>query len=162
MAGRKSPRQDHVSAPSGSNGICSIDSPSMSCESFKVFSRRYILRKTSEMLYKEPDETEYHTYRQHLLNLEKYFENPSQGNSFNDLAVALKNAWYLSQYHEVSSQNGTTKGRDSCIEIVSSSLEISPDTKYAESLKIIQALLSVLSEDDKYSRFLNELCNVEE
>ena len=72
-----------------SDAICSVESPTQHSESFKLFCRRYLLRKTINVVNNEPDETKYNVYKNHLLNIEKYFDNSCSNNICSDLVVAL-------------------------------------------------------------------------
>ena len=153
-------QSSHVRLVPSSDEICTADSSPIHCESFKIFSRRYILRKTLEMLRTEPDETKYYTYKNHLINIEKCFENSSLEYISNDLAVALTNAWHLSDCNDDNDPEGCSNKQDLSTGASAFPFENKEDVMYLEKSKLISSMLLIAKNDDEYCQCLTKLCNM--
>ena len=139
-----------------SDAICTVESPSHSSESFKLFSRRYLLHKTLDVVNKETDETKYNVYKNHLLNIEKYFDNSSSNDICSDLVVALKNAWYLFHHSDNNGSEDLLNSPKSSTRAVSNK-----DTENVNITKLISTMLSLAAKDEEYCHCLTKLCNIE-
>ena len=70
-------------------------------ESFKTFSRRYILKNTLKVLENNGKETDYRKYLNHLCSLENYPCQQKDSESKMNFIVSLVNAWYLEKHKDI-------------------------------------------------------------
>jgi hypothetical protein len=143
-----------------SDEICKVESNPKHCESFKLFSRRYLLHKTLEMLNSEPDETKYYTYKNHLINVEKCFEHSNLESASNDLDVAVTNAWHLSQNDADNGSKKSSNKRNLSTGALKFPVENKEDIVCLERSKLISAMLSLAAKDDEYCHCLTKLSNM--
>jgi hypothetical protein len=112
------------------------------------------------MLKTEPDETKYYTYKNHLINIEKCFENSSLEYISNDLAVALTNAWHLSDCNDDNDPEVCSNKQDLSTGASAFPFENKEDVMYLEKSKLISSMLLIAKNDDEYCQCLTKLCNM--
>ena len=130
-------------------------------ENFKLFSREYLLRRMLKGLNDNINEIHYQKYLEHLCYLERYHEEETRSSKETtlDFIVAFLNAWYLSKSRTISqSGNSTTStsGKEQTVD-----LKTHKDGEECERQRIIEHLLSCISNDNQYSHYLKNLCTIE-
>ena len=129
---------------------------------FKVFSRTYVLKHLLSSLNNNPSTLEFLKYFNYLCYLEKFPESYEDSEINLNLIISLINAWYLSKTdarcNSGHSDNNTRRENNKHDGTHNTNCS---DKLTLERTRISELLLSNVSLDAQYAKYLKELCDVE-